>query len=330
MSKKNILITGGAGYIGSHVLKQLGELDQYNLIVVDNLSNGHKENLLFGEFIEGDIGDSQVLDQIFKRKIDGILHFAGSIVVPESVEKPDLYYRNNTVNSLKLLEYAKKFEVEAFIFSSTAAVYGEKTTDRPVSEEDPTDPKNPYAASKLMTEQMIQDIAKVSSLRYVILRYFNVAGACPSGKIGQRGKNATHLMKVCAEAACGKRESVTIFGTDYPTKDGTGVRDYIHVVDLASAHVLALGHLLNGAESNLFNCGYSQGYSVKEVIQQMKKISSNDFLVNEGLRRAGDISKLTADSRLIREKLGWKAGFNKLSVIIKDAYNWEKRLNIDN
>lgn len=322
--KKRILITGGAGYIGSHVLKQLGESDLYDLIVVDDLSNGDKKNLLYGEFIEGNIGDDKTLERVFSLGIDGILHFAGSVVVPESVENPTKYYRNNTYNSLKLLEFAAKYGVKNFIFSSTASVYGENSDGRGITEDSLTTPINPYAYSKLMTEQMIKDISKISPMNYVILRYFNVAGADPEGKIGQRGKNATHLIKVCSEAACKKKESVKIFGTDYKTKDGTGVRDYIHVCDLADVHVKALKYLLDGGESQTFNCGYSKGYSVREVVDSFQKIAP--FEVLEGERRAGDISTLIADSSKVREALNWKPQFDSLEKILEDAYRWEKKL----
>lgn len=322
---KKVLVTGGAGYIGSHVTQKLLE-QGYKILIVDNFSNSTKDSLLDCDFIEGDIGSQETLDVIFKDKtIESILHFAGSIVVPESVSDPYKYYHNNTVNSLKLINAAKESGVKNFIFSSTAAVYGNVSSE-PVTEKTPTAPENPYAFSKLMTEQMLQDVAKVSDLNFVILRYFNVAGAEASGKLGQRGDTATHLIKICSQAATNKRDKVTIFGNDYPTTDGTGVRDYIHVEDLADVHVLALEHLLNGGKSELFNCGYNQGFSVKEVIEEVKKVSPNSFEVTNGERRAGDVASLIADSSKLRNQLGWNPKRNNLSQIVKSAIDWEARI----
>ncbi len=319
-----ILVTGGAGYIGSHVVKKLGE-ENFDILVVDNLSNGYKEAVTYGELLVGDIGDQKVLDKIFENQIDGILHFAGSIIVPESVEKPELYYQNNTENSLKLISRAVKENVKGFIFSSTAAVYGESKKEI-VTEEDQVAPTNPYGASKLMTERMLQDISNVRDLNYVIFRYFNVAGSSDCGKLGIRGENATHLMKVCAQAATKKRESMTIFGTDWDTKDGTGVRDYIHVEDLADVHVLGIKHLLAGGDSALLNCGYTQGYSVKEVVSEFKKVSGVDFSAIEGERRAGDIGCLIANSEKAKSLLGWTPKKNQIETIVKSAFEWEKKI----
>ncbi len=322
---KKVLVTGGAGYIGSHVTQKLQERD-YQILIVDDFSNSSSESLLDCDFIEGNIGDEATLNKIFKgQQIESVLHFAGSIVVPESVEKPYKYYNNNTINSLKLINRAKANGVKNFIFSSTAAVYGNVSSE-PVTEKTPTAPENPYAYSKLMTEQMLQDVASVSDLNFVILRYFNVAGAEASGKLGQRGDNATHLIKICSEAANKKRENVTIFGNDYSTPDGTGVRDYIHVEDLADVHVLALQYLEKGGESNIFNCGYSQGFSVKEVIEEVKKVSSHPFKVNEGPRRAGDVASLIADSSKLKKTLNWIPKRNNLNQIVKSAVEWEKNL----
>ncbi len=319
-----ILVTGGAGYIGSHVVKHLGQ-SGYEVIVVDNLSNGFKEAVKFGEFIEGDIGDDSVLDEAFKNEIEGVLHFAGSVVVPESVENPLKYYENNTVNSFKLMKKCAEENVKAFIFSSTAGVYG-STDKNIVSEIDPVSPINPYASSKLMSEDMLRDISRASDLRHVVFRYFNVAGAGSCGELGLRGRNATHLMKVCAEAAIKKREYLSIFGTDYDTPDGTGVRDYIHVEDLADIHVLGLKYLLAGGKSELFNCGYSQGFSVKEVIKEFKNVSQNDFLVKEAPRRPGDVGCLIAESSKLKDAFNWKPRFTDISLIVRSAYEWEKKI----
>ncbi len=318
-----LLITGGAGYIGSHVVKALGALG-HELVIYDNLSTGHKEAITFGNLIVGDLSDKEKLEKLFQtEKFEAVLHFAGSIVVPESVADPLKYYQNNTLNSYTLISLCQKYNVDKFIFSSTAATYGMPESGV-CSEETPTNPINPYGHSKLMTEQMLKDASFSSSLRFVALRYFNVSGADPEGKIGQSFPQATHLIKVACETACGKRASMEIFGTDYPTKDGTCVRDYIHVSDLADAHVKALEYLARGGKSDILNCGYGHGFSVREVLERTKKITDVNFTVKESPRRAGDPASLTAKVDRIHNVIGWKPKYDDLDLIIKSAYSWEK------
>ncbi|WPU65863.1 UDP-glucose 4-epimerase GalE [Peredibacter starrii] len=319
-----ILITGGAGYIGSHVVKALGQLG-YDITVFDNLSTGHREAVTYGDLVVGDLSDKAKLDELFKtRKFEAVLHFAGSIVVPDSVSDPLGYYLNNTVNSHFLLSLCQKYGVNQFIFSSTAAVYG-MPGDGVCREDSPLAPINPYGQSKLMTEHMLKDLSFASNFRYVALRYFNVSGADPEGRIGQSFPKATHLIKVASETACGKREKMDIFGTDYATPDGTCVRDYIHVTDLADAHVKALEYLAKGGKSEVLNCGYGHGFSVKEVIARVKEITGVSFTVVEGPRRPGDPASLTAKADRIQQVIGWKPKYDDLNVIIKSAYEWEKK-----
>lgn len=319
-----LLITGGAGYIGSHVVKALGEKN-HELFIYDNLSTGNREAVTYGELIEGSLEDTQKLREVFRaHKFDAVLHFAGSIVVPESVENPIKYYNNNTLNSLKLIEICREFNVNKFIFSSTAAVYGLPDSGL-CSEESETKPINPYGESKLMTELMLKDVSFSSDFRYVALRYFNVAGADPEGKIGQSFPQATHLIKVASELACGKRTEMKVFGTDYPTPDGTCVRDYIHVCDLAAAHVAALEYLDRGGESNVFNCGYGRGFSVREVLTKVEEVTKTKLNAIEVDRRAGDPASLTAIVSKIHKHLEWKPQYEDLSFIIKTAYEWEKK-----
>jgi UDP-glucose 4-epimerase len=319
-----ILITGGAGYIGSHVVKALGALG-HDLIIYDNLSTGHKEAITYGELVVGDLANKDQLDELFRtQKFEAVLHFAGSIVVPESVSQPLKYYQNNTLNSHTLLDLCDKHGVDKFIFSSTAAVYG-MPADGVCREDSPTQPINPYGQSKLMTEHMLKDLAFSSKFRYVALRYFNVSGADPEGRIGQSFPEATHLIKVACETACGKRTHMNVFGTDYPTPDGTCVRDYIHVTDLADAHVKALEYLAKGGKSEVLNCGYGHGFSVKEVLNQVKKVTGVDFKVIESERRPGDPASLTAKVDRIHSVIGWKPKYDDLNVIIKSAFEWEKK-----
>ena len=323
--KPGILVTGGAGYIGSHVVRQLGERGE-NVIVLDNLSTGRKEAVLYGTLVVGDTGDRElVLRLLREHNIKSILHFAANTVVPESVEKPLQYYRNNTVNVLNLLECCQAAGVEHFIFSSTAAVYGTPDTLM-VTEESPTRPESPYGLSKLMSEWLLRDYAATGAIRHVTLRYFNVAGADPEARIGQATPNATHLIKVAVEALCGKRASVSVFGTDYPTPDGTGVRDYIHVEDLAAAHLSALDYLRNNGKSVTLNCGYGHGYSVLDVLKTAEKVAGKPLDIRYAPRRAGDLAAIAADSSKLRQLLNWQPRFDDLETIVSHALKWEQKL----
>lgn len=325
MSEKTILVTGGAGYIGSHVVRQLAEANE-SVVVLDNLSTGFRQAVLHGELVVGDTGDAACLDDIFSRyAIDTVMHFAAHTVVPESVADPLKYYRNNTCASRMLIERAQRAGVRHFVFSSTAAVYGIPPGGI-ASEESPTAPINPYGTSKLMTEWMLRDVAAVSPMRYVALRYFNVAGSDPQGRIGQSTPNATLLTKVACEVAVGKRERLFIFGTDYPTPDGTGVRDYIHVEDLADAHLKALEYLRRGGESVVLNCGYGRGYSVREVIAAVERAAGKKLATEEAPRRPGDPPVLVAEATKIRSTLGWTPRFDDLEAIVESSLGWERKL----
>lgn len=322
--KKQILVTGGAGYIGSHTIKQLGEAG-YEIVVYDNLSTGITDNITYGKLILGDLANREELARTFaEHDFDAILHFAASISVPESVVAPLDYYNNNTVNTLNLLQCCQKFGVDKFIFSSTAAVYGQPETN-PITEDTIPQPLNPYGRSKLMSERIIRDYAAVSNLKYVILRYFNVAGAEVGGKIGKSGKKASHLIAVACDAALGRRSSVSIFGTDFDTPDGTGIRDYIHVDDLARAHLDALTYLDGDGASQILNCGYGQGYSVRQVIEKVKEISGVDFAVLEAERRAGDPACVISAADRIATTLGWQPRYNDLDLIVRTALAWERK-----
>lgn len=326
-TSKKILVTGGAGYIGSHVVKQLGRETDYEIVVYDNLSTGSPKAVLYGELVVGDLADLQKLAQVFaEHQFDAVLHFAASISVPESTANPLAYYGNNTRNTLNLLQCCETYGVKKLVFSSTA-VYGE-TAENPVRESTPTTPINPYGYSKLMSEQMIQDYSRASGLKYIILRYFNVAGADDHGRIGQTNKKASHLLKVALDAALNRRESVSIFGTDFPTPDGTGIRDYIHVEDLAAAHIDALRYLKNENESHILNCGYGQGYSVKEVLAKVTEMSGRQFPVIEIERRAGDPACVIACSDKIRQILGWKPQFNSLEKIVSSLSGLGIKINV--
>jgi UDP-glucose 4-epimerase len=324
MMSQKILVTGGAGYIGSHVVKQLGKAG-YKIIVLDNLSTGNENAVTYGELVKGDLSDKDLLDFLFKHhQFDAVMHFAGSIIVPESVEKPDLYYQNNTINSFHLMQACLKYKVKNFIFSSTAATYGILPQGY-AAEDLPTHPINPYGESKLMTESMLKDLSLAyEDFNYVALRYFNVSGADPEGEIGQAFPGATHLIKVNCEAASGKRDKTFIFGTDFETPDGTGVRDYIHVVDLANAHLKALDYLQAGGKSDVFNCGYGKGFSVREVIKAVKEVTKVDYPVVEAPRRLGDPAILVSKVDKIRSHLNWSPEYDDLNFIIKTAYEWEK------
>ena len=320
-----ILVTGGAGYIGSHVVKMLGEKG-HDITVYDNLSTGHDWALLYGKLIRGDLADRGLLEKTVKQLgPDAVIHFAASIQVEESVRKPLLYYRNNVANTLNLLESVADSGVKYFIYSSTAAVYGipEKI---PVDEDAPLAPINPYGASKVMIERVLADVARAADFTYVALRYFNVAGADPGGRIGQAYKEATHLITRALKAAKGESEKLLIYGTDYPTPDGTCIRDYLHVEDLAEAHLRSLDYLGDAGLSDRMNCGYGHGFSVREVVDTAKKVTGVDFRVEETGRRAGDPPALIADSRLLRDRTGWQPRYDDLTFIIKTAWQWELRL----
>mgnify|MGYP000859077767 CR=1 FL=1 len=317
-----ILVTGGAGYIGSHVVKALSEKG-YLVLVYDNLSTGHEWAVLNEELIVGDVLDEQNLEKVFKNnEIDAVMHFAAKIIVHESVEKPLEYYINNVNGTLNLLRVMHKYGVKKIIFSSTAAVYG-IPNQIPVNEEAPLVPINPYGQSKVIIEKVLADCCKAYSLSYVILRYFNVAGADPELRIGEGKQNASHLITTAVRTAIGNRESLSIYGNNYATDDGTCIRDYIHVTDLADAHILSLEHLLKTGESQVFNCGYNHGYSVLEVIEKTKKITGINFPVTYSERRLGDPPILVADSNRIKKELGWQPKYDDMEYIIETAWLWE-------
>ena len=325
MKNKSILVTGGAGYIGSHVVRQLGAAGE-DVVTLDNLSTGFEAAVTAGELVVGDTGDDVLLDRIFsEHAIDTIMHFAAHTIVPESVADPLKYYRNNTCSSRTLLEAAARHGVRNIVFSSTAAVYGIPDSGK-ASEESPTRPINPYGTSKLMTEWMLRDLAFAGGPNYVALRYFNVAGCEPSGTIGQSTPKATLLVKVACEAATGKRPGVAIYGTDYPTPDGTGLRDYIHVEDLATAHLDALTYLRKGGDSTVLNCGYGHGYSVREVLAAVEKANASPLNIAEEPRRAGDPPELVAVAERVREVLGWTPRFDDLDTIVKTSLEWERKI----
>jgi len=320
-----ILVTGGAGYIGSHVARQLGERGE-KLVTLDNLSTGFRGAVLHGAFVQGDTGDAALVSRVLaEHEVDTVLHFAAHIQVPESVRNPLKYYRNNTANTRTLLECCIAAGVKRFVFSSTAAVYG-IPAGGVADENTPTVPINPYGWSKLMSEQMLRDIAAVTPLAYVALRYFNVAGADPGGRIGQSTPEATHLIKVAAEHVVGKRKEISIFGTDYDTPDGTCIRDYIHIEDLAAAHLQALDYLRRGGGSTTLNCGYGQGFSVREVLREVERVSGTRLNVVESGRREGDPPQLVAAARRIRDTLSWTPRHADLAGIVATALAWEKRL----
>jgi len=320
-----ILVTGGAGYIGSHVARQLGERGE-KLVTLDNLSTGFRGAVLYGAFVQGDTGDAALVSRLLaEHQVDTVLHFAAHIQVPESVQNPLKYYRNNTANTRTLLECCVAAGVKHFVFSSTAAVYG-MPAGGIADENTPTVPINPYGWSKLMSEQMLRDVAAVTPLAYVALRYFNVAGADPGGRIGQSTPEATHLIKVAVEHVVGKRKEISIFGTDYDTPDGTCIRDYIHIEDLAAAHLLALDYLRGGRGSTTLNCGYGQGFSVREVLQEVERVSGSRLNVIESGRREGDPPQLVAAARRIRDTLRWTPRHADLAGIVATALAWEKRL----
>jgi UDP-glucose 4-epimerase len=320
-----ILVTGGAGYIGSHTVLQLRARGE-QVVVLDNLSTGFRQAVIDAPLVVAEVGDrEQVLAVIRRYGVDTVMHFAAHTIVPESVRDPLKYYGNNTCSTRNLLEVCNETGIRHVVFSSTAAVYGIPNGDY-AEESTPTVPINPYGTSKLMSEWMLRDLSLATDLRHVVLRYFNVAGSDPSGRIGQSTRLATLLVKVACEASVGKRPHVSIFGTDYPTPDGTGVRDYIHVEDLATAHLAALDYLRKGGESSTFNCGYGHGYSVREVLDAVQRVSGKPLTIREEPRREGDPPVLVARAERVRSVLGWQPKLDNLETIVRTSLGWEERL----
>ena len=322
---RKIFVTGGAGYIGSHIVKALGEKG-YDVLTYDNLFSGNEWAVLYGKLVIGDLTDKDAVRKAIRDfKPDAVMHFAASIVVPESVKKPLKYYRNNTVNTLNLLDVMEEEGLSKFIFSSTAAVYGIPESI-PVNEDMLMNPINPYGTSKMMTECILEDLSSAyDDFRYVSLRYFNVAGADYQGRIGQAYRESTHLITRALKTAKGEFEKLQIFGTDYTTPDGTCIRDYIHVDDIAGAHLSAVEYLIQGGKSDIFNCGYGHGYSVREVVETARKVTGIDFQTEETGRREGDPVVLIADSSKIKRVLKWQPQYDDLEYIIKTAWEWEKK-----
>jgi UDP-glucose 4-epimerase len=321
-----VLVTGGAGYIGSHMVLALAEAGE-SVVVIDNLSTGFSAHLPEGvPLFIGDAADENLVEGVIAaHEVESIVHFAGSVIVPDSMRDPLAYYRNNTMTTRSLLNAAVKCGVNRFIFSSTAAVYG--NPDRmPVTEDAPTRPLSPYGSSKLMTEIMLHDVAAAHGMNYVVLRYFNVAGADPQARIGLATVGATHLLKIAVEAATGQRAKIDVFGTDYPTPDGSCVRDFIHVSDLAQAHRAALSYLRNGGASTTLNCGYGRGYSVLETIEAVRRVSGRNFAVQTAPRRPGDIMTMIADTSRIGTTLDWTPQYADLETIAAHALAWEEKL----
>ncbi len=321
-----ILVTGGAGYIGSHIVRDLG-LAGYNPVVYDNLCMGNKDYLLCGDFVQGDLEDTALLTKVIRDyNIKSVIHFAAFIQVEESVQNPLKYYENNSVNAIKLINVCLAENIENFVFSSTAAVYGMPETV-PITEDMVMNPINPYGKSKVVTEMVLKDVSEAHpGFNYIALRYFNVAGADKDARIGQNYPKVTHLMTLALRAASGERKGLKVFGTDYDTPDGSAIRDYIHVDDLATAHLLALDYLKTEKNSRIFNCGYGNGLSVRQVIRAAKEVTGIDFPVEDADRRAGDPPQLIADSSLIQNELGWKPQYNDIHYIVKTAWEWEKKL----
>jgi len=327
MGEQTVLVTGGCGYIGSHVVRKLSESGA-KVVVVDNLSTGFAGALLHGEtLIQGDIGNSATIERVFaEHSVGAIIHFAAKIRVEESVSDPYLYYSNNTVNTLELIAAAVRHKVPKFIFSSTAATYGQPD-HVPVDESAQLRPASPYGASKMMSERVLQDIAAAyPEFRFIILRYFNVAGADPQLRMGQRSPEATHLIKVACQVALGRRPALQLYGTDYQTIDGTCVRDYIHVEDLASAHLAALTYLNKGGASTILNCGYGHGSSVREVLKAVQEVSGKSFKIIEAPRRSGDVAEIVANVDKIHRVLDWTPQYDDLKTMVQHAYAWEKNL----
>lgn len=321
-----ILITGGSGYIGSHVNKILNQKG-YQTINIDNLERGHKQYNKWGKFIQADVGDYNALKKIFQEnQIDGVMHFAAYAYVGESIEHPEMYMKNNYQNTLNLLKVMKEENVNKLIFSSTCSIFGDFGS-KPINEQTPFNPINPYAESKLLVEKALKKASQEYGLKYVALRYFNAAGDDPDCEIGEDHDPETRIIPLTLDAASGRRKNITIFGDDYPTPDGTCIRDYVHVNDIAQAHLEAYKYLQNGGESDVFNIGNGDGFSVKEVIEMCKKVTGIDFPVELGERRPGDPAILIADSTKIREKLGWKPEFADLESIVTTAWNWHQKLH---
>ena len=322
----SILVTGGAGYIGSHAVIDLMNAGE-DVVVIDNLSTGFDWAVQAPEaLVVGDIADEALVDRVIaERNVEAVIHFAGSIVVPESVVDPLKYYLNNTARSRTLIERCVKGGVKHFIFSSTAAVYGMPERS-PVGENEPLAPMSPYGRSKLMTEWMLRDVADAHEMTYAALRYFNVAGADPEGRVGQSTANATHLIKVACQTALGQRPYIEVFGEDYPTPDGTCIRDYIHVSDLAAAHTAALNHLRRGGENLVANCGYGHGFSVHDVLRAVERGAGHTFEIRQASRRGGDPASIVADPTRIKQALGWEPAYDDLDTIVAHALAWEQRL----
>lgn len=324
-SNSTVLVTGGAGYIGSHTVLQLVARGE-RVVVLDDLSTGFRQAVRDVPLVVGNVGDRRLVDGLLaEHKVDTIIHFAAHTIVPESVSNPLKYYGNNTCATRSLLEAASQAGVKHFVFSSTAAVYGIPATGQ-ASEDSPTAPINAYGTSKLMSEWMLRDLCAATPMRHVVLRYFNVAGSDPQGRIGQSTRAATLLVKVACEAAVGKRPFLSVFGTDYPTPDGTGVRDYIHVEDLATAHLNSLDYLRAGGKSLIANAGYGHGYSVREVLSSVEKIAGIKLDIREEPRRAGDPPSLVARCDKVRELLKWQPKFDDIDTIVRTSLDWEKRL----
>jgi UDP-glucose 4-epimerase len=328
LSRGTILVTGGAGYIGSHVVRQLLERGE-RVVVLDNLGKGFRQAVMDADLVVGEVGDQTLVSRLMaERQVDTVMHFAAHTIVPESVALPLKYYGNNTCSTRSLLQASIDHGVEHFVFSSTAAVYGIPEAGY-AGEDSPTQPINAYGTSKLMSEWMLRDVAAANPLRYVALRYFNVAGSDPGGRIGQATPGATLLTKVACEAMVGKRSHVSVFGTDYPTPDGTGVRDYLHVEDLASAHLRALDYLRAKGRSVTLNVGYGHGYSVREVLAMVESVGGKPLVIREEPRRPGDPAYLVSRADRIRTELGWQPRFDDLRAIVSNSLAWEQKLLTD-
>jgi UDP-glucose 4-epimerase len=320
-----ILITGGAGYIGSHMVAALGEKG-FEVLVYDNLSTGYRDSLLFGKLVVGDLGDTIFLRETLREfKPDAVMHFAAFIQVGESVKEPLKYYTNNSVNAINLIHAMMEEGIQNFIFSSTAAVYGHPGRV-PIVEGERINPINPYGSAKAFVEHVLRDLSLAKDFRYVSLRYFNAAGADPLARIGERHNPETHLIPLVLKAAKRERDSVVIYGNDYPTPDGTCIRDYVHVMDLVDAHMRAVEYLSNGGKSDVFNCGYGHGYSVRQVLDVCRSVTGIDFPVKESQRREGDSPILVADSSMLKQRLDWKPKYDDLQYIVKTAWEWERNI----